>query len=325
MLIFRASSSSRPLLSIARKIAPTGPGIFGAGHNWIANDKFVYFLNDAITSTGRLVIVNAITGKSATVRTIDLKNLEILLDQTWFSWTIAPDMNTIVFPFDEAHRPDNPHPGLLVMHLAGKMSVEVIPLRSYGNAELWWSADGLKWRGYEDFPDGLYGIQRSARQPKNVTRIAGPLYGKKVVGCTPDNGVVLASLSKQRNGVFLDISIVHDVWPNRTEKQVKVKLPDGVQQWKMEISPDGRRIAYELEGATKSWIPNFLKRVPGLNRGDNDFDGIWTSNIDGTSFREIGRIDGQTQRHGYSCMRWTPDSKNISFDHDGFWWVVSSN
>jgi len=97
-----------------------------------------------------------------------------------------------------------------------------------------------------------------------------------------------------------------------------VKVPAGAYVSEMELSPDGKRVGWVFDFAVGVSDP-VLRRFPftpvGPGHGNNE---VWVSDLDGTHMHPIATPGIEHDARGPTNLRWTLDSKNVTFLYDDF-------
>jgi hypothetical protein len=104
--------------------------------------------------------------------------------------------------------------------------------------------------------------------------------------------------------------------PGRPEP-VDVDVPSGAVVREIELSPDGRRLGWILDFAVGSMDPSLrsLPFVPvGPRHGNSE---VWVSNRNGSGMHPVATPGVEPNRSGPFNLRWTPDSKNVTFVYSG--------
>jgi hypothetical protein len=108
--------------------------------------------------------------------------------------------------------------------------------------------------------------------------------------------------------------------------QKLVPLPTFADYYNTIVSPNGDRIAWVISGTGRKSHTNLLEKFFSfLGQKPVPTAGLWVSKVDGSELHEIGRMEFPWKPKGnnlpsaalrLSMVRWTPDSKHLSFIHD---------
>lgn len=149
-------------------------------------------------------------------------------------------------------------------------------------------------------------------------------YGRPVpLGGTIDNGIVIATWAEdERHRV--PMHIIHPGSSSIPSVRTKVLLPRQADFMEIELSPDGRRLAWVFV------VPNHRRhglRLPFFKSSTPDIDQqLWVSDLDGGKMHRIAAGDSVSKEELTTIhfVRWLPDGKTLSFvDHDSIYTVTS--
>jgi TolB protein len=117
----------------------------------------------------------------------------------------------------------------------------------------------------------------------------------------------------------------------------------GDDDWKPQWSPDGRKIAFDLQSDGFNWIYVVNADGSGLRRLTPNFNwypvwspdgriafanqrGVWVMNADGSQKRLLARISmGISGYEDESPIAWSPDGTQIAFTARSGMWVMDAN
>jgi len=104
-----------------------------------------------------------------------------------------------------------------------------------------------------------------------------------------------------------------------------IKVPAGAFVSEMELSPDGRRVGWVFDFAVGMSDP-VLRRFPftpvGPGHGNNE---VWVSNLDGSQMHPIATPGIERDARGPANLRWTLDSKSVTFLYDNALYSAPAN
>src|SRR3569833_1288666 len=99
--------------------------------------------------------------------------------------------------------------------------------------------------------------------------------------------------------------------------RAEIDVPTGAFVSEMELAPDGKHIGWIFDFAVGVTEP-FMRRLPflpvGPGHGNHE---VWVSNLDGSHMHPIATPGVDRDTAGPGNLRWTPDSKNVTFIYNG--------
>jgi hypothetical protein len=183
-----------------------------------------------------------------------------------------------------------------------------------------WMQDSRHWVEVKQKPSGPQVLVVHDAASPIVRRLSlGTMGGPPVVlGVTPEDHAVLWDQA----GTFLDIDLGR---PQGSVKKWTVKRPPVGDVSDVVLSPDGQRLCWKTYSWVINRLPALLERMLERIRIDVPTTTylVWTSRLDGSHMREIGR--SRVQQHigqPFRSFRWTPDGTKISYVYDNALWTV---
>jgi hypothetical protein len=104
-----------------------------------------------------------------------------------------------------------------------------------------------------------------------------------------------------------------DLKTGRVRRTQHIPLPPSCLLSEVALSPDRKRLAWQVRPAPPPYIPAIIDRYLGSLASSRDVNAIWISNANGTGMKIIGEF---TVKYGidYDCdlsLHWLPDSRHL--------------
>ena len=102
--------------------------------------------------------------------------------------------------------------------------------------------------------------------------------------------------------------------------------PAGTLRGYLCFSYDGRRMAWVLTMNRRSSFPSWLRRLlPFVKTGDGWVQSVWVSGLDGRHPKELGWVPTKPSDEPLHDVRWLPDNRTLSFEHNNALWTIGAD
>jgi hypothetical protein len=156
-----------------------------------------------------------------------------------------------------------------------------------------------------------------------LTLVAGDSYYDGIV--TPADRITLgAKLSPVRT--FVEFSVDD---PHAKARIWTVPVPSDAATFNVHVSPDHKRLLWEVQSNRRQPFAELLEKLPGTLRHKSGYLARWMiSDLQGHGMRRIAEFaisDLHFNRPDLISPRWTPDSMHISFEYGGALYRISTD
>ncbi len=150
----------------------------------------------------------------------------------------------------------------------------------------------------------------------------------KTLGITEDARLLVASIGSLGDYVQKINLVSLALNPSQVPPTVRpVSLPQGRWWSHVEISPNGKRLAWVLDRFQRESLDK-----SEADERENQHEEFWISRVDGTGFRPLGWVNrAQDERRELAqwqfpkAVHWTPDSGHLSFVYKDVLYTVPVN
>ncbi len=220
----------------------------------------------------------------------------------------------------------NDRPASLVDMQTGRFSLWT-PSDDVYHYPVLWMPDSRRWLSLATVPQGFVTVYH-AETPNAPDRIPFPEFRSavwkdfEVAGqdrlyvtesfCSDKSGRS-ATFTEYRLGAQVERIALHVVQP-----------PFDVESYRFTISPRDDRIAWTCTERRQPGFAQLLHRIlPHWSVPMNEIVSLWTSDLDGKDWREIGHISSTVGENASLGFAWLPNGRQISFVHEGVLYIVA--
>jgi len=317
-----------------KKLAPVTdwmpPRLAGAlAYQWRSPNEIV-----VMHQQGRIGIVDTVTGVEHPLDAVDRAmrarpQLAPLVGRLPV-WVVSPDGKWILFAAILGARPE-----WIVVAMDGSRVIEA-PTPSLRDATVFWEHDS---HGFMQLlpSNGIYYARRFTMDGPNPPesnpagkdardlRLNMPPYRFDnpyvPLGEFAQDYLLMANFGGRGRPRCLLFNLRSGMSPVRAD----IKIPAGAVVSEMELSPDGRRVGWIFDFAVGMSDP-VLRRFPftpvGPGHGNNE---VWVSDLDGAHMHPIATPGIERDARGPTNLRWTLDSRSVSFLYDDFLYSASAD
>lgn len=240
------------------------------------------------------------------------------------SWVVSPDGKWLL-TFTLAHK------GLewVVVAIDGSRLIE-IPTVSHVDPMAFWDRDSRGFYQTQSFREGktfLRWFPLDGPWPPSTTAIGDDPRDLSIK--TPpyefDNPFTTLGEFAEDYLLIVDFGgrgpqpcLIYNLKSRSAPQPHEIDVPKGAFADELELSPDGKRLGWIFDFAISSGDPD-LRRLPFVpitpGHGNNE---VWVSSLDGSHMHPVVTPDWIDNKPGPNNLRWTLDSKYVTFVYGGY-------